>query len=406
MGKRDRVGFTLVELLVVIAIIGILVGLLLPAVQAAREAARRMSCSNNFRQIGLGIHNYHAAYKQLPMIRGGTVRPPGTNNLMARRPVAPGATGGGNNFHNLSPLVPLLPFVEQQGLWEKISNKYESKQSPGLFFNEMGPQVAMSLADHQQHRYEPWLTEIPTFRCPSDPGMGLPAQGRTNYGFCIGDSIQYQNTGPRNQTGIIARVRARRCRVTNRGMFKPRTVVKFRDVLDGLANTVMGGELNTDLGDNHITTRVIEERGILHDPSLCDDQINPERPTFWMPNADFASNSVQIQRGYKWMNGMAVNTGITTILPPNSPVCSNGNNTFTIGIYGPSSRHQGGAHILMGDGAVVFITDSIEAGDKNVGNVIWNGTGARAPGSPSPYGLWGALGTLSAKEIIEESLNQ
>ena len=125
-----------------------------------------------------------------------------------------------------------------------------------------------------------------------------------------------------------------------------------------------------------------------------------------MPNADFASNSVQIQRGYKWMNGMAVNTGITTILPPNSPVCSNGNNTFTIGIYGPSSRHQGGAHILMGDGAVVFITDSIEAGDKNVGNVIWNGTGVRAPGSPSPYGLWGALGTLSAKEIIEESLNQ
>ena len=67
-----RRGFTLVELLVVIAIIGVLVGLLLPAVQAAREAARRMSCSNNFKQIGLGVHNYHSAYKQLPMLGAGT----------------------------------------------------------------------------------------------------------------------------------------------------------------------------------------------------------------------------------------------------------------------------------------------------------------------------------------------
>ena len=70
--RNKRPGFTLVELLVVIAIIGVLVGLLLPAVQAAREAARRMSCSNNFKQLGLAIHNYHAAFKQLPQQGGGT----------------------------------------------------------------------------------------------------------------------------------------------------------------------------------------------------------------------------------------------------------------------------------------------------------------------------------------------
>jgi prepilin-type N-terminal cleavage/methylation domain-containing protein/prepilin-type processing-associated H-X9-DG protein len=405
MKRSQRQAFTLVELLVVIAIIGVLVGLLLPAVQAAREAARRMSCSNNFKQIGLGIHNYHSAFKQLPMVRGGTYR--FGDNVQARTPVAPGQPYGGNNFHNLSILVPLLPYVEQQALWEEISNRYQSKQNPGLFFNPMGPQVAMSLNDHLTNRYDPWLVDIPTYRCPSDPGIGLPAQGRTNYGAGLGDSIQFQNNGFVDQTGAVNSTRAARARATCRGMFFPRYATKFRDVLDGLSNTVMGGELSTDLGDNHITTRVAWPNGnIINNPGLCGLEADPNRPQFWAPTAQLAAGGAQVQRGYKWMNGMAVNTGITNILPPNSPVCSQNNNTFDPGIYGPSSRHQGGAHILMGDGAVIFITDSIEAGNKSIGNVVWNGTGARAPGSASPYGLWGALGTRATKEVVQEQLNQ
>ena len=112
--KSFRSAFTLVELLVVIAIIGVLVGLLLPAVQAAREAARRMSCSNNFKQIGLAVHNYHSAYKQLPTNKSGTQNLATTwwdPSDLARQ-------------KQLSWLVGLTPFFEQQAVWEQISNPF------------------------------------------------------------------------------------------------------------------------------------------------------------------------------------------------------------------------------------------------------------------------------------------
>ncbi len=408
--SRKR-GFTLVELLVVIAIIGVLVGLLLPAVQAAREAARRMSCSNNFRQIGLGIHNYHAAYKQLPTVRGGTSLVHGNNNPQSRIARTPGGEYGGNNINNLSALVPICPFVEQQALWEQISNEFtvrEPASAAGNYvFSAMGPNPDISLAQHGNYQYDPWLTNVPTFRCPSDPGIGLPAQGRTNYGMCLGDAIQFQNTGARNQAGKEVRNPAIRSRATCRGMFYPRREMRFRDTLDGLANTIMGGELNTDLGDSDITTRSVIAPGAQANPTNCGLEIDPERPRFWLPSANF-SGGVQTQRGYKWASGYAIHTGITTILPPNREICTNGNNggTWRPGIYGASSRHQGGAHVLMGDGAVVFMTDSVEAGATSAGMVVWNGTGPRAPGAASPYGLWGALGTRANKEVIEEQLNQ
>src|SRR5687767_5755424 len=98
--SKKRAGFTLVELLVVIAIIGILVALLLPAVQAAREAARRMQCTNNLKQFGLGLHNYADTYKVFPKVRGGF-----NNGLQAER---------------ISPFVQMLPFVEQKPLWDRI----------------------------------------------------------------------------------------------------------------------------------------------------------------------------------------------------------------------------------------------------------------------------------------------
>jgi len=107
-----RRGFTLVELLVVIAIIGVLVALLLPAVQAAREAARRMSCSNNLKQIGLALHNYHDSFKRFP--------PAGINYGWCQSPA-----NDGRKLFNSNGLMMLLPFVEQNALY----NQYDQTQA-------------------------------------------------------------------------------------------------------------------------------------------------------------------------------------------------------------------------------------------------------------------------------------
>ncbi|QDT06628.1 hypothetical protein K227x_50400 [Rubripirellula lacrimiformis] len=406
-----RSGFTLVELLVVIAIIGVLVGLLLPAVQAAREAARRMSCSNNFKQMGLGFHNYHSAFNQLPKSRGGTSRLYGST-LQAHLPRSPGGQFGGNNRNNLSALVPLLPFIEQQGLWEQISNPFAvtDPATPELYYSAMGPNPEMGLTGHSNARYDPWMTDVATYRCPSDPGAGLPAQGRTNYGVGVGDALGQQNTGGVKETGEPDATEYPRASKACRGMFRSRVRMAFRDVLDGLANTVMAGEMNTDLGDHDVTTQAIDDASfsatIINNPSLCSTSIHidPQRPSYWVNTSTAFAGGAQIQRGLKWACGFPVFSTITTITPPNSPICSTGPSTWQPGIYGPSSRHQGGVHVLMGDGAVKFITDSIDTGNQTAGNIWWNGTGLRAAGQPSPYGLWGALGTRATREVIDQEL--
>lgn len=97
---------------------------------------------------------------------------------------------------------------------------------------------------------------------------------------------------------------------------------------------------------------------------------------------------------------MGLMTGGNTILPPNRELCFGGDAT-TIGTLTFSSRHQGGCHVAMGDGAIKFMTDSIECGDLK-GSVTENGQNELAPGSPSPFGLWGALGTRDQHELVAE----
>ena len=399
-------GFTLVELLVVIAIIGILVGLLLPAVQAAREAARRMSCSNNFKQIGLAIHNYHSAYKNLPTQSTGTYFL-GSN-------ATPGPNLQKHNRFRQSWLIGITPFMEQQGLWDTISSPNDFKKDGTLDLQAMGPEPWNT-------NYEPWMTQIPMIRCPSDPGISPPGMARTNYAANIGDSTDWVNWGFwrwQNNTwnqGHIAQANA-----SNRGFFYNRKTTKFRDVLDGLSNTIAAAEIATGLGDRDIRTDPyygIGWNAIHNNPSSCADNgtlIDPNRPKFWDPsvgNTNPGLRNNNWKRGFRWADSVPVYTSITTILPPNREVCMGGGGDFDTGVEPPSSRHQGGAHVLMGDGAVIFITDSVEAGDSRHPVVRINGAintqyPGSVAGSKSPYGLWGALGTRANGETIEEQLNQ
>jgi prepilin-type N-terminal cleavage/methylation domain-containing protein/prepilin-type processing-associated H-X9-DG protein len=409
-------GFTLVELLVVIAIIGILVGLLLPAVQAAREAARRMSCSNNFKQIGLAVHNYHSAYKQLPIHMGGTRRIPATGSWFS-------AYGDDCNMMMLSVFVGLTPFMEQQALWESIANPNSvDLTNPGTPrvppWPAMGPTPteednSVVIVNTNNNAYPPWMTEIPTLRCPSDPGVGLPAMGRTNYAACLGDGLHYSDNGPywfnlrggtkpeiHNDSNLSVQASCR-------GMFVPRVSKKFRDVLDGLSNTVMMGEIATDLGDRDVRTLTHSFAGfsgLRDNPIACRGDLDPERPRFWAPGVTDLAAANQ-GRGFRWASGLQPYSAMNTILPPNSETCMSLEDTSP-GVLSASSRHQGGAHVLMGDGAVIFITDSIEAGNSSAPTIVRWGTGARAPGAASPYGLWGSLGSRAAREVVSESLNQ
>jgi len=388
-------GFTLVELLVVIAIIGVLVGLLLPAVQAAREAARRMSCSNNLKQLGLAVHNYHAAYNQLPMHGAGT--------WVDGTPIGSNLT----NRMDLSIWVGLTPFFEQQALWEQVSNPMNHAGGVPNPWPAMGPET-------EETDYAPWMTELSTLRCPSDPGVGLPAMGRTNYAACLGDSIHYMDQGP---LGIIhdttltlsnLGTHAQQARAACRGAFVAHDRTRFRDLLDGLSSTIILGEIATDLGDRDIRTipalnNAAGGESVMEEPDLCQHEgfVDPLRPQFWIAGTPPNLAASNEGRGFRWAASGAAYNAVNTVLPPNRELCFDGATSSSTGVATVSSRHQGGAHIVMGDGAVKFVTDSIEAGDVHHGNVWLSGTGESAPGSISPYGLWGALGTRASKEVID-----
>lgn len=397
-------GFTLVELLVVIAIIGILVGLLLPAVQAAREAARRMSCSNNMKQLGIALHNYDTAYKQYPTQWGGT----GLGVLEGRTGWWEGSIT--TNHEELSAFVGLTPFLEQQPLWELIRSGGTRTVSGGPVPGPLGiwtPMGPNPRADRGDGSWEfiPWSTEIPALRCPSDPGRNA-ARSETNYAVSLGDSFsQVWDHGP-IEPNLDRRAGGNAWRSdyfdpADRGFFSKRRPRRNQDIQDGLSNTIAMGEIVTDLGvmDPRAVPSILNGAWVVeNNPQTCLPQIDPNDPTRWLDVGAGGPPRVGSRRDNRGMNWAWASYQMTcgnTIRPPNSEVCFNGWYD-NVGSAPFSSNHNGGAHVLMGDGGVAFVTDSIESGDQLAPAIKHD----NRPGAPSPYGLWGGLGSRSGGESV------
>jgi prepilin-type N-terminal cleavage/methylation domain-containing protein/prepilin-type processing-associated H-X9-DG protein len=212
--NRQQKAFTLVELLVVIAIIGILVALLLPAVQAAREAARRMSCNNNLKQIALASHNYHDTYNSLPMGWIGLETPNG-------RVLSEGEPGWGWAAH-------VLPFIEQNTVTDILRD-------------------TLPITDPQNQPARD--AHLPIFRCPSD------ANSREFFDLEDAGGAVLATVPSANYVGMFGTLELEDCeglapgvQCRGDGPFFHNSSTRFRDFIDGTSNTLLIGERSSKYG--------------------------------------------------------------------------------------------------------------------------------------------------------------
>lgn len=285
---RSSQGFTLIELLVVIAIIAVLIALLLPAVQQAREAARRSACKNNFKQVALGLHNYHETHNTLPIGAGAAAG-------AAADGCWPAVTGQANQTFSWG--VFILPFIDH-------ANSYNN-----LNFNVPNPWTTSANFDATRA-----LGRVDTYLCPSNP------QGAWRMGS-LSSSI---TTGmPRTDMGGVFGSTDWRCgnltigpRVDGNGVFFSLSSVKFKDITDGLSNTLLIGEVTGNPASTSLTT------------------ING--------NTYAAYDVFDVSNG---ING-------STTVP--------GGGAFAFRPQGFSSFHTGGGHFALSDGSVRFVSQNID----------------------------------------------
>ena len=357
-------GFTLVELLVVIAIIGILIALLLPAVQAAREAARRMQCGNNVKQLSLAVHTFVDAQNRLPAFYD--------DHMYTIRKVWHGS------FLGL-----LLPFIEQTAVFEELT---QDMSDITLY-----PDGNLFAQDRAK-------TQIAALLCPSDGyaySAGASERAMTSYRGSRADLIRNHNEDlPRSW-------------LTNNN-----STSGLEKASDGTSNTILFSEglvtdgVNGGTGGqykNRIATGI--DSYFNQPPDRClsvkgsnGSFMDQNQPVF---KDDATNTDFYGQLGARAWSGSVQACGFYTLLPPNSPSCVRAD-TFPQHVnVSASSNHSGGVQVSFMDGSVSFISDSV-----NVENLSLISSSATRPQNPDKdnepftYGVWAALGSLNGDENV------